>query len=199
MTPPDENAWDAWSPGQLAGKLSGLTANWYIVGGWAIDLWLGEQSRAHEDLEFATLPEDAPKIASHLAELTFYEARAGQFKNWDQSNPVDNNAWQFWGADLSAGRWRVDMMLERGTPELWRYKRQPLLEQSRNTAIQINSDGIRYLAPANVLLFKAKHCRAKDDHDFEAVLPTLLVNDRENLRAWLTSYHPSHKWLKRLT
>lgn len=130
--------------------------------------------------------------------LTFYEAQDGGVTDWDEKEPVRKDAWQFWGADLKAERWRVDMMIERGNREFWRYKRHPLLKQSRDQAIRTNADGIRYLAPSIVLLFKAKHCRAKDDKDFKTVAPKLSVKDRANLCRWLAELHPDHKWLKLL-
>ena len=198
IVPPNERAWDAWSPMQLAQKLNGVDAHWYVVGGWALDLWLGKQSREHEDLEFATSPKYVPKLASHLSELTFFEAKAGQLTACDVNQAFNNDVWQFWGADLSVGRWRVDMMMERGSPEFWEYKRSPSLRQPRDNAIRTNSHGIRYLAPANVLLFKAKHCRAKDEHDFEAALPHLTARDRSTLRRWLGLCHADHHWLRYL-
>ncbi len=198
MTPPDENAWDAWSPEQLAVKLGDVHADWYIAGGWALDLWHGAQRREHEDLEFATTPRDAPRIASFLKELTFFEVKKGQLRKYDLDRPVDTETWQVWGADVQEARWRVDMMMDRGTPTMWSYKRHPELQQPRNQAIQTTAEGIRYLAPANVLLFKAKYCRPKDEDDFEAALPKLTTQDRENLCRWLGSYHPEHPWLHRL-
>ncbi len=198
MKLPHEDAWDAWSPMQLAQKLSGVDADWYIVGGWALDLWLGKQRRQHDDLEFATLPQYAPKLASHLSELIFFEVKAGQLSPWDLNQKFGKDVWQFWGADLEVGRWRVDMMLERGTREFWKYKRSPSFEQLRDSAVRTNADGIRYLAPANVLLFKAKYCRAKDEDDFQAALPNLTASDRATLRRWLSLCHVDHKWLQHL-
>ena len=196
ISAPDTNAWTAWSPCQLLEKLKGVPANWYIVGGWALDLWLGQRFRAHDDLEFATTPEDAPVLARHLSELTFFEAKAGGLNQWDPHDKISETAWQFWGADLKEGRWRVDMMMERGTPEFWRYKRPPFFEMPRDEAVLMNSDGIKYLAPPNVLLFKAKHCREKDDLDFKAVFPKLSKEDRSLLYGWLCKAHAGHRWLQ---
>jgi len=175
-----------------------VDAHWYIVGGWALDLWLGTQRREHEDLEFATTPKYAPIIASYLKELTFFEAYKGRLHECNLERDVYKDTWQFWGADLQNARWRVDMMMERGTPATWSYKRNPDLKQPRDQAIQTTADGIRYLAPANVLLFKAKHSRVKDEDDFEAALPKLTITDRLQLQNWLALYHPKHPWLKRL-
>jgi Aminoglycoside-2''-adenylyltransferase len=35
-----------------------MDAPWCIVGGWAIDLWLEEHTRPHEDIEISVLRED---------------------------------------------------------------------------------------------------------------------------------------------
>lgn len=198
MTPPDEDSWEAWTPEQLATKLSDVAAQWYVVGGWALDLWHGEQRRDHEDLEFVTSPKNAGQIATHLSDLTFFEARAGELRLPDCWAQIPDTAWQYWGADLKTGRWRVDMMLERGNSSQWVYKRDPRITQARDQAIRTSKDGIRYLAPANVLLFKAKHCRAKDQDDFQAALPELSSEDRTFLACWLKLSYPDHSWLRYL-
>ena len=55
---PDEEAWNAWHPDELARRLAGLDRPWCVVGGWALDLWLGHLTREHHDLEFTVLRED---------------------------------------------------------------------------------------------------------------------------------------------
>jgi len=50
----------------------------------------------------------------------------------------------------------------------------------------------------NLHAFALKHCRAKDEDDFEAALPKLTNKDRVNLHDWLALYHPEHQWLHRL-
>ncbi len=108
--------------------------------------------------------------------------------------------WQFWGADLADGCWRVDMMIERGTSVDWSYKRAPEITVPRSSAIRIGAGGggICYLAPHLVLLFKARHCRPKDDADFERAVPLLSACDRADLRTLLLRLHPDHKWIEAL-
>src|SRR4051794_3932232 len=36
-------------------ELFGDLPGWWIAGGWAIDLWLGQQTREHVDLDIVTL------------------------------------------------------------------------------------------------------------------------------------------------
>ncbi len=90
------------------------------------------------------------------------------------------------------------MMVERGTPDIWAYKRDPSIQMPRAAAVRRSERGIPYLAPANVLLFKAKHRRAKAERDFEAALPKLSSQEKLDLRLWLEALHPEHEWIPRL-
>ena len=139
-----------------------------------------------------------PQVVSHLSELQFYAVRSGRLEIFDFGGSIPNDIWQFWGADLKEKCWCVDMMLERGDNTAWRYKRDPSFMLPREEAVKTSPTGIRYLAPWIVLFFKAKHCRAKDQQDFDCVAPRLTVEDRSKLVAWLEKFHPNHVWLTQL-
>ena len=47
---PDIEAWDAWHPRTLAARLAGVTFPWYVAGGWAVDLFLGEHPGSGRDV-----------------------------------------------------------------------------------------------------------------------------------------------------
>jgi hypothetical protein len=196
MKPLPETAWDPWSPEDLALRLGRGKADWYVVGGWALDLWHGRRTRDHGDLEFACLPEQIESHRATLSELEFFVTRAGVLTHLPSASSAPADVWQLWGADLRAGQWRVDMMVEQGTPDHWVYKRDPSLRLPRTLAIRKNEDGIPYLSPSLVLLFKAKHIRHKDQHDFDSALPRLDIHERSQLRYWLEMLHPEHDWLR---
>ena len=198
MKPLAEDAWDSWRPDALVQRLRGYGITWYVTGGWALDLFLGQQTRDHADIEFATLPSDIPKARKALAELDFYAAHNGELTILDRDADAPDDIWQMWGADFKSQVWRVDMMIERGTTDRWIYKRNDAISQPRDQAIYKNDHGIPYLAPANVLLFKAKHIRDKDDQDFARVLPHLRSHEKVLLRRWIASEHTSHPWLVQL-
>ena len=50
---PPLDAWEPWRPDEVAARLSGIAAPWCVVGGWAIDLFLGRETRPHGDLEIS--------------------------------------------------------------------------------------------------------------------------------------------------
>ncbi len=198
MKPLPEDAWEPWSPQDLASRLGHDDPSWYVVGGWALDLWHGRLTREHEDLEFAVLPGQVGRCRDLLSDLEFFAARDGNLTHHPAKTALATDLWQLWGADMTAGFWRVDMMIERGTPDFWIYKREPAIRVPRTAAIRRNSTGIAYLAPAIVLLFKAKHRREKDDLDFRTALPRLDDGERADLTGWLEAMHPGHGWIASL-
>lgn len=187
--------WDAWTPGQLAEGLAGVDLPWYVVGGWALDLWRCGQTRVHEDLEFCVLAAHVPVFLRHFSTFEFWAAVEGRLVPLADA-PV--GAKQYWAFDPVAGRWRFDMMVEAGDLDRWVYKRDPGLTEARDGMVWRTAEGVAYLSPAAVLLFKAKQCRDKDQEDFDRFAPELSEADRDWLRRQLLRMHPGHPWLGRL-
>lgn len=163
-----------WSPQQLAQRLQGLSEPWCVVGGWALDLWHGRQTRPHGDLEFAVLREHLPVFMARLSDLRFFAARQGVLTPCPAGAALPEAA-QFWGLDPATRRWCVDLMVEPGTPDTWVFKRQADLTGARvdmvrglepTSANEEPGARVPHLCPAAVLLFKAKATRDKDEADF---------------------------------
>ncbi len=199
MQIPDQKAWMAWHPRALARHLQGVRQPWCVVGGWALDLWLGHETRAHEDLEFTVLREDLPVFRQRLGhELDFFSAHNGALTALAVDESPPDHVTQIWCWDRAAQQWRVDLMLEAGTPCTWVYKRSSDIVRPRSQAVWHSTDGIPHLNPGVMLLFKAKHLRDKDWQDFEAALPRLPKCERTWLAQQLAHLHPGHAWLGRL-
>lgn len=198
MQPPADDAWESWSPEHLFARLGASDGDWYIVGGWALDLWHGQPTRSHEDLEFAVPARQSWHFRRKLSDLEFFTADNGKIVHLPLAQQLPDDVWQQWGADMEAGRWRIDMMVDRGPPDLWLYKRDPSLSMPRAEAIRSTAGGIRYLAPHLVLLFKAKHTREKDEQDFRNALDHLSAPEKSQLFQLLEIFHPGHVWIQAL-
>ena len=85
---------------------------------------------------------------------------------------------------------------------MWCYRREPSIIQAVERIGLTTDDGIPYLAPELVLLFKSKntgqHERPKDQQDFERTLPHLQPVRRAWLRWALLATQPEHPWLEYL-
>jgi DNA-binding transcriptional LysR family regulator len=61
---------DFGAPLAVAGLMEGFGRPWCIAGGWAIDLFLGRQTRPHKDVEIAIFRDDQRRLFEHLAGWT---------------------------------------------------------------------------------------------------------------------------------
>lgn len=197
-TIPDDDAWTPWHPSELATRLKGIDRPWCVVGGWALDLRHGEETRAHEDLEFTVLRQDLPIFLAAFGDLAPHAVRDGVVTPLGQGELPPDDCFQVWCLEVGSGRWRLDMMVEPGTADDWVYKRDPSFTMPRQEAIAISGEGIPYLRPHLVLLFKAKHVRDKDEVDLARALPRLIPSERDLLRQHIERFHPGHRWLAQL-
>lgn len=181
---------------------------WCVVGGWALDLWHGRETREHHDLEFTILRQDFDRFRTMLADgedktpraegLIFYTAIDGVLTLLPDNQPLPAAAHQVWCWDLAAACWRVDMMIEPGTVESWVCKRDHAIARPRKDIVGRSTGDVPYLGAAAILLLKAKHRRPKDEADFETALPTLEPSEKRWLKESLARLHPGHGWLERL-
>jgi hypothetical protein len=89
----------------------------------------------------------------------------------------------------------VDVIRESWDGDSWAYRRDAAVRLPLAEAIERTVDGIPYLVPEIVLLFKAKTPREKDESDFARLLPLLDSARRKWLAAALQTAHPGHRWL----
>ncbi|MCY1142430.1 hypothetical protein OWR29_30905 [Actinoplanes sp. Pm04-4] len=111
----------------------------------------------------------------------------------------DIDAWlpwhQTWAYDTAAEAWRFDVFREPHDGDVWISRRDASLRRPYGEIVRTDRDGIPYLSPEVVLLFKAKHRRPKDEQDYAAVAPRLTVSERDWLDSALRLVHPGHAWI----
>ena len=197
LNPPSPEAWRPFTPQEVALRLAGAGFPWGVVGGWGIDLWLGEQTREHHDIEIAIPRSCFPLVPPFFPDLTFFAVGSGEVAHLPDGEVHPPEKHQTWLLDERSAEWRLDVMLEPGDAEEWVFRRDERISRPRRQMIA-RRDGIPFLRPEGILLYKAKHCREKDLADFERVLPTMEADARGWLIASLQSLHPSHDWLSPL-
>ena len=200
MTPqwdgPPLEAWDAWTPDQVAARLGGVAAPWCVVGGWALDLWLGRESRVHEDLEIAVPKPFLPQMRAHLAGLDLYSVGDGEVLTLAHEGEPPGDKHQIWVAEGDA--WRLDVMAEPGDAATWVFRRDERVTAPRAQMMGLSPTGAPYLKPQGALLYKAAKPRPKDEADFTLFAPLLDPAARAWLREVIARLYPGHPWLARL-
>jgi aminoglycoside-2''-adenylyltransferase len=198
---PDLRQWDAWSPEEVATVLTPVEAPWYVAAGWAIDLFLGGDYREHDDLEIAVPRDRFHEVVEALAGFELFVVgvpRRGFVSALEQARDALDGAHQTWVREPETGLWRLDIMREPSDGDVWICRRDERIRLPYDEVIERTADGIPYGRPEIVLLFKAKHARAKDDADFAAALPRLGPDRRRWLADALAVVHPDHRWLTSL-
>jgi len=198
--PPVETWSMGWTPDEAAEALAGVTAPWAVAGGWALDLWLGRQTRDHGDIEITVPAAFFPEVQARLEArgLKLFSNIDGEVIALEPGEVRGPDGFQTWVTDPDARSWILDIFREPGDAETWVYRRTGELSAPRARANSRDARGIPFVAPQIVLLFKAKAMRDKDLADFALIAPQLPAEDRDWLAASLGVIHPGHPWIERL-
>jgi hypothetical protein len=194
--PLSDPLWEPWSPAEVTTRLTAVSVPWCIAGGWALELFRGTTTRVREDLEIAVPAAGFPVIRAALSDLEFDVAGAGHL--WPLDSPAFEMLHQTWGRDSVTGICRLDVFREPHDGDTWICRRDESIRRRYDTVVLHSADGIPYLAPEIVLLFKAKHSRPKDHDDFAGAQPLLSAPQRTWLGYGLRRIHPDHPWLASL-
>ena len=192
-----EFPWRSWTPEQVMRRLQGVDVPWAFIGGWALDLFRGSVSREHEDVEIAVPKASFWAIRDALPELEFTIVGAG--RKWSLSDDVAfAMTHQTWGREPTSGDYVIDVFREPHDGDIWICRRHPSIRMPYTELFQRNAEGLPYVIPEVVLLFKAKLARPKDEQDLEGALPLLSPDATRWLVDAIERVHPGHPWSTRI-
>jgi hypothetical protein len=168
---------------------------WAVAGGWALDLFRGAVTRDHSDLEIAIPAAGFGAVQAALAGFEIQIAGSGHL--WPLGSAAAFAAEsQTWVREPATGLFRLDIFREPHDGDTWICRRDDSIRRPYAEVIGLAADGVPYLVPEIVLLFKAKHRRPKDEADFAGTLPLLSPAQRAWLAGALAVVHPGHEWLR---
>lgn len=189
----DAVPWRPWSPAETADRLADVATPWAVTAGWALELFAGESWRQHEDIEVAVAATSFGEVHAALRGLELWvPIGGGLLRPFDLDRPERSG--QTWVLDPAVDGWRLDVFREPSEGGTWICKRDTAIRMPYSELVERTAEGIPFVRPEVVLLFKAKQTRAKDEEDFEAVLPRLERGRRDWLRTTLERVHPRHRW-----
>ena len=194
----------SWKPldcREVARLLDSVPFPWWISGGWAIDLFLGRETRRHADVEVGVLRRDQCALYEKLADFEIHAARSGTLTELtpevrrEGCALVDHG---FWCRPRGTKSWTLELLLEESDGEDWLFRRDARIRRPLRSVVSRTTDGVPFVIPEIQLLFKAKEPRPRDDLDFENARPALSPHQRDWLAEALRLVHPGHAWLDQL-
>jgi hypothetical protein len=199
---------------RIAEVMSSYGLAWCLCGGWAIDAWLGRQTRYHADVDIAVFEDDQRALFEHLPgwQLIAHDpnVRGDTNESWDGRRrldlPAHIHALERPG-ELSESLDRavqqgfhLDIQLNERSDGEWVLSREPRVAMSLADCIRQSAWGLPTLVPEVVLFYKAGEgpfLRGHDDLDFRMLLPQLTPGQRSWLRDAIGRVHADHPWLSR--
>jgi len=183
---------------QLQELLKSFRCSWFVVGGWAIDLFLGHQSRAHKDLEIGISRSNQTDLKSYLRSRKFMKVAEGELSPWIDGEWLESPVHEIHARSEQEQPYEVEILLQNETERQWIFRRNASIRADKSSIVLSSADGVPYLSPEIVLLYKAKQPRDKDEADFASVRDRLGHERRLWLRAAVETCHPGHSWLAQL-
>ena len=167
---------------------------WFFAGGWAIDIFIGEETREHEDIEIAVFRKDQLRLKNYLKGWELKKVIKGGFHSWDHEF-LDLPIHEIHAANPVNGE-KIEILLNETDEGEWKFRRDLRISYPHNSISAVSKKGIPYLNPDIVLLYKAKNTREKDHLDFHAVKEYLDDEKKTRLRNALETHEPDHEWLQ---
>ncbi len=204
---------------QLLGEMD---FKWCFCGGWAIDLFLGKESRPHKDLDIMIFREDIHNVVGFLQSkgwtmeaptrkgfipVSSEDTASCEYDNlWcmNSAYPLDylkvdeQNAYNFYHYDRDVQEQVdfIEIQLSSCEDNEFIYTKNQTIHMPIDKVFY-KRDGLPFLAPEIVLLYKSKYLSADNQNDFD--LATQLMDKEQTdwlVDALVTEYGNDHPWVE---
>lgn len=185
-------------PLKVAVLMRGFEPDWFVAGGWAIDLYLGKETRPHDDIEIAVFRRDQIALRNHLDGWLLRKAENGALSNWNEGEFLELPVHEIHCFNETGDRRFLEVLLNETNGKEWIFRRNKSVTKPLSKLYLTSNTGIKFLRPEVVLLYKSKNPRAKDERDFETVVKFLDAESRKWLKNVISICCSQHRWLENL-
>lgn len=184
---------------RVADIMSNFGPTWALCGGWSVDIWLGRETRDHQDVDLTVFYDDQHAVFDYFT--TGWLLNGHDIHDGDGTEPWSGRRLEFPSHihAYSDDGLHLDIQLNRRSGADWVFSTKAGLTLPISRCIAPSSLGIPTLAPEAVLFYKAiGWIRPHDETDFQALAPQLADSERTWLRDALSALRPHHPWLPAL-
>ncbi|MEA3438646.1 MAG: amino acid transporter [Chloroflexota bacterium] len=189
--------WDPISTEEAKIIFGAMAIPWWIAGGVALDLYIGQATRVHGDLDVLILREDQLVFQQFMSDWDLHKTSQPGLKPWPVGEYLEIGVNQVWCRKTPESKWCLEVMFMDTIEDEWVYRRANGIKGSVTDMGWMTSDEIPCLLPEIQLLYKARLKPAvKDSIDFETILPYLSETQKHWLQSALKIQYPNgHPWI----
>lgn len=190
--------------------MSTFPAPWALCGGWAVDAWLGRQTREHGDVDIAVFIQDQKALFEHLRDWQLIAHAPGaaveENERWDGRHlnlPVHIHGRLDKGEAIPSGvltqeqGFSLDIQFGNRDADEWVLSTRPRIGLPIADAFRESSWGLPTVVPHVLLFFKGGDLRWQDRADFLGLRPHLARGQQDWLRDAISLV--GHPWLAELS
>jgi hypothetical protein len=173
-------------------------SDWFVAGGWAIDLYIEKETRHHEDIEIAIFRKDQIALQNYLDGWVLKKAVNGTLSQWKPGECLELPIHEIHCFEHFDEEATFEVLLNETDGNEWLFRRNDKVTKPLSKLFLVSNSGINFLCPEIVLLYKSKNPRPKDEKDFEIVRKHLNNESKEWLKKALSICYLDHHWLQNL-
>ncbi|MDQ3542197.1 MAG: amino acid transporter [Chloroflexota bacterium] len=197
--PLHELPWNPLSVAEAADRFTVFPGRWWIAGGWAIDLFIGRQTREHADIGVLILRDDQRHLFNTLAGWEVHAAVMHKvLRLWSFGQPFPPHVHDIWCRPTADAPWALQVMLMDSRDDRWLFRRDSRIG-GPIAALGQERDGVPFLTPEIQLLFKSKNPRPRDESDLTTALPAMSADQIRSLLDALYLHDPDNPWIPELS
>lgn len=178
--------------------MRGFNSDWFVAGGWALDLFLETETRRHDDIEISIFRGDQLALQKHFAGWLLQKAVNGELKIWEKDEFLESPIHEIHCLNEASEPSALEVLLNERTDANWIFRRNEMVTKPLSEIFSSTNSGIKFLHPEIVLLYKSKNPRTKDEQDFQAAAKRLDDTAKSWLKNALSICYDRHHWLKKL-
>jgi len=187
--------WNPLTVEQVFDRFSPFDLDWWIAGGYAIDLFLGWETRPHDDIDIEMFRSDREVLFDVFDGWDLHAVSVDRSLPWVRGDALDEDSFGIWGRPSPDEPWAVEIMLADGDLNEWRFRRDPHITLDGAYLIRRTASDVPYCTPEVQLLYKSKQSRPKDDVDLTRALYKMSHTQRSWLVAAIGRSDAEHPWV----
>lgn len=182
---------------QAVEVFGGAPFRWWVSGGHALELHVGDSWRDHEDLDVGIARSELVSLRRVLSAWEVSVAARGELTPWNgEALDVAKGQNSLWCRRAGSKAWMLEVLLSEADETHLQYRRDQSIRLPWNEGVLTSKDAVPYLAPHMQLLYKSTTPRPRDHEDLNAVLPSLTPTQRAWVAERLPQNHAWHRLLK---